>query len=269
IVHRADMFGLAQLYQLRGRVGRSKLRAYAYFTTPPGQRLTEGADKRLKVLQSLDTLGAGFALASHDLDIRGAGNLLGEEQSGHIREVGFELYQSMLEETIASVKGGEMGEMDEAWSPQISLGTSVLIPEPYVSDLQLRLGLYRRLSNLSTREEIDAFAAELADRFGPLPEEVTQLLEIVEIKALCRRAGVATVDAGPKGATVSFRKGRFANPQALMAYIQGEKPGLVKLQPDMRLLVKGEWDEADRRLKGARALVRRLAEMAEAAAKAA
>ncbi len=166
IVHRADMFGLAQLYQLRGRVGRSKRRAYAYFTTPPGQKLSEGAEKRLKVLQSLDTLGAGFSLASHDLDIRGAGNLLGEEQSGHIREVGFELYQSMLEEAVAAMKGGDLGEAADRWSPEISLGTSVLIPESYVADLQLRLGLYRRLSSIETRPEIDAFAAELVDRFG-------------------------------------------------------------------------------------------------------
>ena len=129
IVHRADMFGLAQLYQLRGRVGRSKARAYAYFTIPVGKALSEAADKRLKVLQSLDTLGAGFSLASHDLDIRGAGNLLGEEQSGHIREVGFELYQSMLEEAVASMKGGDLEGATEQWSPTISLGTSVLIPE--------------------------------------------------------------------------------------------------------------------------------------------
>ncbi len=152
VVHRADMFGLAQLYQLRGRVGRSKARAYAYFTIPVGKALSEGADKRLKVLQSLDTLGAGFSLASHDLDIRGAGNLLGEEQSGHIREVGFELYQSMLEEAVASMKGGDLEGATEQWSPTISLGTSVLIPETYVADLQLRLGLYRRLSTLETRD---------------------------------------------------------------------------------------------------------------------
>ncbi|MGE3067365.1 MAG: transcription-repair coupling factor, partial [Hyphomicrobiaceae bacterium] len=197
IVHRADMFGLAQLYQLRGRVGRSKTRAYAYLTTPPNQRLTEGAEKRLKVLQSLDTLGAGFSLASHDLDIRGAGNLLGEEQSGHIKEVGFELYQSMLEETIAAMKGGDMGEGADQWSPQISLGTSVLIPEDYVADLQLRLGLYRRLSNLVTREDIDAFGAELIDRFGPAPPEVKHLLDVMEIKGLCRQAGIQQIDAGP------------------------------------------------------------------------
>ena len=192
IVHRSDMFGLAQLYQLRGRVGRSKTRAYAYFTMPNGEKLTAGAEKRLKVLQSLDTLGAGFSLASHDLDIRGAGNLLGEEQSGHIREVGFELYQSMLEEAVASLRnGGDLGEAQEQWSPQISLGTSVLIPESYVADLQLRLGLYRRLSMLEKRSDIDAFAAELVDRFGELPEEVKHLLDVVEIKGLARQAGVA------------------------------------------------------------------------------
>ena len=215
IVHRADMFGLAALYQLRGRVGRSKRRAYAYFTTPPGQKLSEGAEKRLKVLQSLDTLGAGFSLASHDLDIRGAGNLLGEEQSGHIREVGFELYQSMLEETVAAMKGGDLRESEERWSPEISIGLSVLIPETYVADLQLRLGLYRRLSALETRADIDAFAAELVDRFGELPPEVEHLLDVMEIKGFCRAAGIAKVDAGPKGAVLMFHRNEFANTQGL------------------------------------------------------
>ena len=147
IVHRADMFGLAQLYQLRGRVGRSKVRAYALFTLPANRTLTDTAERRLKVLQSLDTLGAGFQLASHDLDIRGAGNLLGEEQSGHIKEVGFELYQQMLEEAVAEIRGtGEV--VDGGWSPQITVGTAVMIPESYVPDLQLRLALYRRLGDL-------------------------------------------------------------------------------------------------------------------------
>jgi transcription-repair coupling factor (superfamily II helicase) len=268
IVHRADMFGLAQLYQLRGRVGRSKTRAYAYFTTPPGKRLTEGAQKRLKVLQSLDTLGAGFSLASHDLDIRGAGNLLGEEQSGHIREVGFELYQSMLEEAISSMKGGEAGEIEDKWSPQIALGTAVLIPESYVSDLQVRLGLYRRLSFLNQRSEIDAFAAELVDRFGKLPDEVHHLLDVVEIKALCRRAGIAQVDAGPKGASIAFRRNEFANPEALIDFVQASK-GLVKVQPDMKLIFKASWDSASARIKGVRGLVLELAEMAERGRKAA
>jgi len=263
IVHRADMFGLAQLYQLRGRVGRSKARAYAYFTTPNGQRLTEGAEKRLKVLQSLDTLGAGFSLASHDLDIRGAGNLLGEEQSGHIREVGFELYQSMLEEAVAALKGGDLGEAQDQWSPQISLGTSVLIPESYVGDLQLRLGLYRRLSMLEQRADIDGFAAELVDRFGELPEEVKHLLDVMEIKALARQAGLQQVDAGPKGAVIAFRKNQFANPEGLVAFMQKSRGG-VRMQPDHKLVFKADWDLPESRLKGVRALVRQLAEIATA-----
>ena len=263
IVHRADMFGLAQLYQLRGRVGRSKTRAYAYFTTPVGQRLTEGAEKRLKVLQSLDTLGAGFSLASHDLDIRGAGNLLGEEQSGHIREVGFELYQSMLEETIASLKGGDLEEANEQWSPQIQLGTPVLLPESYITDLQVRLGLYRRLSTLKTRAEIDEFGAELVDRFGVLPPEVEHLLDVVEIKALCRRAGVASLDAGPRGAVIAFRKGQFTNSDGLVKLIAASK-GMVKVQPDMKVVFRAEWESAASRLKGARGFVAELARLAEA-----
>ena len=268
IVHRADMFGLAQLYQLRGRVGRSKARAYAYFTTPNGEKLTPGAEKRLKVLQSLDTLGAGFSLASHDLDIRGAGNLLGEEQSGHIREVGFELYQAMLEEAVAAMKGGDLGETADQWSPQISLGTSVLIPETYVSDLPLRLGLYRRLSTLDQRADIDAFATELVDRFGELPDEVRHLLDVVEIKGLARRAGVQSVDAGPKGAILGFRKNQFANPEGLVIFMQKSRGG-VKLQTDHKLVFKAAWESAPERLKGVRALVSQLADIAGAPRKAA
>jgi transcription-repair coupling factor (superfamily II helicase) len=268
IVHRADMFGLAQLYQLRGRVGRSKARAYAYFTTLDSKRLTEGAEKRLKVLQSLDTLGAGFSLASHDLDIRGAGNLLGEEQSGHIREVGFELYQSMLEEAVATLKGGELAEARDQWSPQIGLGTAVLIPETYVSDLQLRLGLYRRLSKLEGRADIDRFGAELVDRFGELPEEVRHLLDVVEIKGLAKEAGLQSLDAGPKGAVVAFRKNQFANPEGLIAFL-GRSKGAARLQPDHRLVLRADWATPAARLAGVRRLVRELAEIAGQARKAA
>ena len=264
IVHRADVFGLAQLYQLRGRVGRSKTRAYAYFTTPPGKRLTPTAEKRLKVLASLDQLGAGFSLASHDLDIRGGGNLLGEEQSGHIREVGFELYQSMLEETITALKGGDEGGTDQ-WSPEIAIGVPTLIPESYVADLQLRLGLYRRLSNLETRADIDDFAAELADRFGPVPDEVKGLLDVMEIKALCRKAGVQKIDAGPKGAVFTFREGELSNPDAILKFIQKAGPK-AKLQPDNKLVYKAGWDDGERRLKG---VTRVLAEMSGANEKAA
>ena len=189
------MFGLAQLYQIRGRVGRSKIRAYAFFMIPPKQKLTPEAEKRLKVLGALDSLGAGFTLASQDLDIRGAGNLLGEEQSGQMREVGFELYQAMLEEAIACLReGGAEAEADDQWSPTINVGSAVLIPDTYVADLQVRLGLYRRLSTLKEREEIEPFAAELVDRFGSLPTEVKHLLAVVQIKGYCRKAGIAQVE---------------------------------------------------------------------------
>ena len=269
IVHRADMFGLAQLYQLRGRVGRSKTRAYAYFTIPTGKNLTHGADRRLKVLQSLDTLGAGFSLASHDLDIRGAGNLLGDEQSGHIREVGFELYQSMLEDAVQQLRGGDLTtQTEDQWSPGIALGTAVLIPESYVADLQLRLGLYRRLSTLDKRADIDTFASELLDRFGPLPEEVTALLDVMEIKGLCRTAGIEKIDAGPKGATVAFRKGAFANPEGLVKYLTVNRTN-VKLQPDQRLLLRGEWTDVAVRMKAVRDFAIALADIARLGKKAA
>jgi transcription-repair coupling factor (superfamily II helicase) len=264
VIHRADMFGLAQLYQLRGRVGRSKQRAYALMTVPANKVLTEAAEKRLKVLQSLDSLGAGFSLASHDLDIRGAGNLIGEEQSGHIKEVGFELYQDMLEEAVASLRDGvEEGAAEEKWSPNINIGTSVLLPENYISDLQVRLGLYRRLADLETQEDVEGFAAELRDRFGPAPEEVAHLLAIVSIKLLCRRANISSVDAGPKGAVVGFRNDDFANPAGLIGYIN-EEGNLVKLRPDHKLVIRRSWDAAQERLKGVRMILRKLVAIAEA-----
>jgi transcription-repair coupling factor (superfamily II helicase) len=263
IVWRADMFGLAQLYQLRGRVGRSKTRAYALFTLPVNKTITPNAERRLKVLQSLDTLGAGFQLASHDLDIRGAGNLLGDEQSGHIKEVGYELYQQMLEEAVAALKeGGAEAEVEEQWSPQITIGTPVMIPEDYVADLQLRLGLYRRLSTLDTDAEIDAFGAELTDRFGPRPQEVDQLMKLMAIKALCRRANIEKVDAGPKGLVISFRDNAFANPDGLVRYI-AEQGSFAKVRPDMRIVFSRDFESADDRLKGTSAILRTLARIAE------
>ncbi|OIQ45025.1 MAG: transcription-repair coupling factor [Roseobacter sp. MedPE-SW] len=261
VVHRADMFGLSQLYQIRGRVGRSKTRAYAYLTTKPRQRLTPAAEKRLRVLGSLDTLGAGFTLASQDLDIRGAGNLLGEEQSGQMRDVGYELYQSMLEEAIAKIRSGELeglSDADEQWAPQINLGVPVLIPEAYVPDLDVRLGLYRRLSSLTTKVELEGFAAELIDRFGKLPKEVNTLMLVVRIKAMCKRAGIAKLDAGPKGATLQFHNDKFASPQGLVDFIQGQN-GLAKVK-DNKIVVRRDWKKDSDKIKGAFAIARDLAE---------
>ncbi len=261
IVHRADMFGLSQLYQIRGRVGRSKTRAYAYLTTKPRAKLTPAAEKRLRVLGSLDTLGAGFTLASQDLDIRGAGNLLGEEQSGQMRDVGYELYQSMLEEAIAKIRAGELeglSEADDQWAPQINLGVPVLIPEEFVPDLDVRLGLYRRLSNLSTKVELEGFAAELIDRFGKLPREVNTLLLVVRIKAMCKRAGIAKLDGGPKGATIQFHNDKFASPEGLVEFIQAQD-GLAKVK-DNKIVVRRDWRNDADKIKGAFAIARDLAE---------
>lgn len=264
IVHRADMFGLAALYQLRGRVGRSKQRAYALFTLPANRVLTPGADRRLKVLQSLDTLGAGFQLASHDMDIRGAGNLLGEEQSGHIKEVGFELYQQMLEEAVAELKDGSVASDDGQWSPQISVGTSVLIPENYVPDLPLRMGLYRRLADLEDLSEIDAFGAELIDRFGPLPTEVQHLLKVVFIKALCRTANVEKLDAGPKGVVIQFRDNKFANGVGLIKWI-GEQGSMAKIRADQSIVFIRDWPTPDKRLNGAATVMTQLVKLTKEA----
>ncbi len=264
IVHRADMFGLSQLYQIRGRVGRSKIRAYAYMTTKPRKPLTPQAEKRLRVLGSLDSLGAGFSLASQDLDIRGAGNLLGDEQSGHVREVGYELYQSMLEEAIIKMKAGELeglSDADEAWSPQINLGVPVLIPADYVSDLDVRLGLYRRLSALSGKVELEGFAAELIDRFGKLPREVNTLLNIVRIKSACRRAGIARLDGGPKGATIQFHMDKYANPAGLVDFINAQN-GLAKVR-DNKIVIRRDWPTDAAKIKGAFALARDLAVLAK------
>jgi transcription-repair coupling factor (superfamily II helicase) len=260
VVHRADMFGLAQLYQIRGRVGRSKNRAYAYLTTKPRTPLTPAAEKRLRVLGSLDSLGAGFTLASQDLDIRGAGNLLGEEQSGQMREVGYELYQQMLEEAVARIRSGEMEGVtddDGQWAPQINLGVPVLIPEEYVPDLDVRLGLYRRLSALTTKVELEGFAAELIDRFGKLPKEVNSLLLVVRIKAECKRAGIARLDAGPKGATIQFHNDKFASPTGLVRFVQAQD-GLAKVK-DNKIIVRRDWTKEADRIRGAFAIARDLA----------
>jgi transcription-repair coupling factor (superfamily II helicase) len=251
IIHRADRFGLAQLYQLRGRVGRSKLRAYAYLTHPRDQALSEVAEKRLKVLGDLDTLGAGFQLASHDLDIRGAGNLLGDEQSGHIREVGFELYQSMLEDAIVAVKAGDMGLEREATglSPQITVDAPIQIPEDYVPDLAVRMALYRRLNDAKDKAEIEGLAAEMIDRFGPLPDPTANLIKLIEIKHQAIEAHIAKIDVGVRGTLVSFHKDMFPDPAGLLGYVE-RLQDTAKLRPDMKLAINRAWGDPKSRLQG-------------------
>lgn len=253
-VHRSDLFGLSQLYQLRGRVGRGKTRGYAYLTTPVHQTLAPTSQKRLEVMQTLDTLGAGFKLASHDMDLRGAGNLLGDAQSGHVKEVGVELYQQMLEDAVTAAKSRQNGEAEsvtgqEKWTPQLNLGLAVLIPEAYVTDLSVRLTLYRRLSWSQNEEDLGALTAEMVDRFGPLPPEVENLLVTVRLKQLCRQAGVSKVDVGPKGATFFFYQDSFQKPESLIQYVMSRE-GVVQLRPDQSLVYLQAWATLPDRLHG-------------------
>jgi len=260
IIHRADRFGLAQLYQLRGRVGRGKIRAYAYLTTPANNQRSEVAEKRLKVLSDLDSLGAGFQLASHDLDIRGAGNLLGDEQSGQIREVGFELYQSMLEDAILAARAGDMGLADDrrGLSPQITVDAPIMIPEDYVPDLAVRMALYRRLNDADGKAEIESLAAEMIDRFGKLPQPTQNLIRLIEIKQQAITACIAKIDVGARGTLVTFHNDHFPDPAGLMAWID-RLQGTAKLRPDMKLLIQRAWGDPVSRLDGLYQLTRGLA----------
>lgn len=261
IVHRADMFGLSQLYQIRGRIGRGKTRAYAYLTYESERKINDTALKRLDVMGTLDQLGSGFQLASHDMDIRGAGNLLGEQQSGHIREVGVELYQQMLEEAVAQVREGSESESEneeEQFIPQINLGTSVLIPETYVEDLQVRLNLYRRIGALVDEDDVEALAAELIDRFGAIPDEVENLLSITSMKYLCRKAGVGSIEAGPKGLVLGFHNDCPPSPEAIVQYV-AQKSGTLKLRPDHKLAYIRQWTSRTQRINGTRQILQELA----------
>jgi transcription-repair coupling factor (superfamily II helicase) len=265
IIHRADRFGLAQLYQLRGRVGRSKLRAYAYLTTPTDTQLSEVATKRLKVLGDLDSLGAGFQLASHDLDIRGAGNLLGDEQSGHIREVGFELYQSMLEDAILEARsGGALVKDRSTLNPQITVDAPIMIPEDYVPDLAVRMALYRRLNDAESQDEIEAMSAEMIDRFGPLPPPTENLIKLIQIKRQAIVANIAKIDVGAKGTLVSFHNDTFADPAGLIAYA-ARLNGAIKLRPDNKIVVQRAWGDPHARLNGLFQLTKGLSAIARKA----
>ena len=265
IVHRADMFGLSQLYQLRGRVGRSKLRAFALFTLPAVRKITGQAERRLKVLQSLDTLGAGFQLASHDLDIRGAGNLLGEEQSGHIKEVGFELYQEMLEEAVIEPQGrhrraGRRPLVAADHHRHAGADPGGLRRRPFGAARALPPARRHRGRAGDRRRSAPSWSTASA----PLPEEVDHLLKIVAIKSLCRRANVERIETGPKGAVLSFRDNTFANPEGLIAFI-AKQGAAARVRPDMKVVLFYDWEKPSQRLHGTTAVLRNLVRLAEQA----
>jgi len=236
IIHKADMLGLSQLYQLRGRVGRGKVRGYAYLTLPNDKLINKHSLKRLEILQNIESLGAGFAIASHDMDLRGFGNLVGDEQSGHIREVGLELYQEMLDEAIDALKSQDNKEAKEhhEWSPIINLTLPVFIPSNYIEDSPLRFAIYRRAGALKTRDEVEDFRDEMVDRFGALPEEFSNLLEIVKIKHRCFELKITNLDSGPNGFVMKFNE-NFDIADMVLGFI-AKYPRHAKAKPDNKLV---------------------------------
>ena len=244
-IYKADMFGLGQLYQLKGRVGRSYKRAYAYFLLSNNKKMTINAEKRLHAIQSLEGLGAGFSLAAHDLDIRGAGNLLGDEQSGQIKEVGISLYQQLLNEAVSDIKGEKYIIND--FIPQINLQTPALIPEHYILDLSLRLQIYRRLGNINDYNEFELFVIELIDRFGPIPKELNYLIRVMKIKKNCIKTGIQRIDSGINGATIEFINEGYINPEKFIIWLHSYKKDL-KVRSDKKIGLFYKWSSIDERL---------------------
>lgn len=248
IIYRADKFGLSALYQLRGRVGRSNIKAYSYLLLPT-HKLSKLAMSRLEVMQTLDTLGAGFTVASHDMDIRGFGNLVGDEQSGHIKEVGLELYQQMLHDAILSLKDPtSISEYDGEFSPQINLGISVMLPEHYVEDLNLRLSLYRKLASFRIETEIEQFAVELIDRFGEYPVEVEYLFEVLKLKIKAKKINIDKIDAGPKAITFSFYGNICPFSEKLINFVENNQ-SYLRIRADQKLLITKEFKETNQKIK--------------------
>jgi transcription-repair coupling factor (superfamily II helicase) len=272
IINRADRFGLAQLHQLRGRVGRSSHRAYAYMVTPPRNALTSDARKRLETIESLEDLGVGFLIANHDMEIRGAGEILGEEQSGHIDAVGFETYMELLNEAIESLRRGEEVDVDaepeEDSGTQVNLNLSTLIPEDYLPDVHERLVLYKRIASAASDEDLNALHEEMVDRFGRLPETTQHLLQAARFKLRARALGIQRLEAGPAGGRVVFTQHPRVRPERLVELIQQE-PGTYQLHGDRELRVKADWSDAQARTHGVAALLDTLDTEPEARAAAA
>ncbi len=263
IINRADKLGLAQLHQLRGRVGRSHHRAYAYLVTPPAQAMTPDAVKRLEAIESLEDLGAGFMLATHDLEIRGAGELLGQEQSGQIQEIGFSLYMDMLQRAVDALRSGREPSLEAPFHPgvEVEMGTAALLPEDYVPDVHTRLVLYKRIAAAEDPETLRELQVELIDRFGLLPPPAKQLFLVSEIRQKARQLGIQRLDAHPGGGRVQFGAETPVEPAALIRLIQGE-PRRFRLDGQTRLRFSAELESQDERYRFVHRMLDRLAEAA-------
>ena len=234
IIHNADKFGLSQLYQLRGRIGRANIEAYCYYTVSDFNSITDTANQRLNLLKKLDSRGSSFNLASHDLEIRGSGNIIGDQQSGHVREIGLELYHKLLKEKIIELRS-DFHSLDAEWSPQINLGLNVLIPENYMPNLNTRLYFYRKLAYLNNVGELREIKSEMLERFGSVPDEVLHLIKITELRILCKNLSIEKFDLGSRGLTIKFRNNEFNKTEKLVELISRKKYDL-KLRSDQTLV---------------------------------
>ena len=249
VIERADRFGLAQLHQLRGRVGRSHHRAYAYLITPPRPAMTGDAVKRLEAIEALEDLGAGFTLATHDLEIRGAGELLGEEQSGQIQEIGFSLYMELLDRAVRALKSGSEPDLEKGMraGPEIELRLPALLPEHYVADVHLRLTLYKRIAGAADNQALDDLQAEMIDRFGSLPEAARNLFRVALLRLRARQLGIVKIDAAAAGGYVLFDKGNTVEPQTVIRLVQSQ-PRTYRLEGPLKLRFAWRADTDSERL---------------------
>ena len=224
IIDRADTFGLAQLHQLRGRVGRSHHQAYAYLLTPHPKEMTPDAQKRIDAISAADTLGAGFTLASHDLEIRGAGELLGEEQSGHMHSIGFTLYSEMLADTVKLLKEGKKPDLDKPLKTgtEVNLRIPALLPDTYLPDVHGRLQIYKRVASARSENELRDLKIELIDRFGLLPDATRNLFEITRLKLLAEKLGIVKIEASGSGGKLRFAADTQVDPLSLVRLVQRE-----------------------------------------------
>jgi transcription-repair coupling factor (superfamily II helicase) len=259
IIDRADRFGLAQLHQMRGRVGRSHHRAYAYLLVPSRKALAGDALKRLEALESLEELGAGFVLATHDLEIRGAGELLGEEQSGEMAEVGLAMYLDMLDRAVKALRAGRRVDLDAPLAAQteVDLRVPALLPEDYVGDVQVRLALYKRVAAAPDDEALDSLLAELADRFGELPAPAQHLLRIARLRLAARRLGLRRVDFGAQGGHLQFEAQNTIDPKTVIALLQSS-PREYRLEGPLKLRVSRPLADETTRYEFVAALLQRL-----------
>jgi transcription-repair coupling factor (superfamily II helicase) len=259
LIERADKFGLAQLHQLRGRVGRSHHQAYAYLLTPPRKGMTEDAQKRLEAIANAQDLGAGFVLATHDLEIRGAGELLGDGQSGQIQAVGFTLYMEMLERAVKAIRKGEQPNLDQplGGGPEVNLRVPALIPEDYLPDVHARLILYKRIANAADEDGLKELQVEMIDRFGLLPEASKNLVRLTLLKLQAEKLGIKKIDAGPQGGRIEFAADTCVDPLVLIKLIQSQ-PNRYKFEGATLFKFQVPMERPEERFNTLEALLERL-----------